>query len=150
VKPLCAALAATALLLAPGSLRAQAGTAPATPPDTATAAAPPKALLPDHADDRPQPVRRRSDVITPEEIRASHLLNAYELVAHLRPQWLRTRRLSVNTIGVRVYYNGFYVGGPEALRQYDAASLTVLRYVNSNDARRLYDASVGVIAVMGR
>lgn len=101
---------------------------------------------------RERRVRFRRGEITPEELRGRHETNAFELVQHLRPVWLRLRGAS--RFGaenpVMVYMDGMRLGGPESLRSIQASAVTRLRYLEPIEAQALYglDNTSGVILVI--
>ena len=76
------------------------------------------------------------NVITLPEVQAARTDNAYELVRTLHPMWLRKRGSnSVRYDGdIVVYLNEARIGGPEALRQIESASVTSIRYYDPGAA----------------
>ena len=84
---------------------------------------------------------QNSNVITAEEIAradASHAWNAYELIAELRPAFLRSRgatsvRDSVPT-RAEIYLDGVHFGGIDSLRTISAAILKRIEYLGAMDA----------------
>ena len=83
--------------------------------------------------------RTRSDRITHEEIVNSGASSAYDLVASLRPQWLRGRGL--RTLGeatgdetLKVYLDGAPLGPPDAMRQIPLGSVRSLRFLTAAEA----------------
>jgi hypothetical protein len=80
------------------------------------------------------------NVISLAEIQAVRTDNAYELVRTLRPIWLRKRGSnSVHYDGdIVVYLNETRIGGPEALRQVEAISITSIRYYDPGAANFRY------------
>jgi hypothetical protein len=84
--------------------------------------------------DGPDGARRRSvpsgDIITRQEITATSLVTAYEVVQRLHPQWLRSRGLGEPI----VYVNNSRRGDPEELRLIMAESIAEIVYFNGRDA----------------
>lgn len=82
------------------------------------------------------------DVILLEEIRQSSASNAYDLVAQVRPNWLRGRGTpSIRNRQVElpvVYLGDRPQGQPEILRTFAVHSLAELRYVNATTATTRY------------
>ena len=81
-------------------------------------------------------LRRASDRITAEEIRATNLSNALEVVRRLHPRWLQGRGPdSLSDPGtVVVYLDGVRMGGPEALSNISAISVTSMRFLDAGAA----------------
>jgi hypothetical protein len=79
----------------------------------------------------------RGTVITTEEVRsASGISNAFDLVQSLRPAWLRNMATDrVNATQVVVYLDDTRLGGPEALRQIAAGSVTSVQRLDSRAAQ---------------
>jgi len=140
---------AAALLLA-GSLFAQAQPRDTSATPTAAAASP---ADPTAAVSR---VRNRRDVITTEEIDATHVTSAYEVVQRLRPQWLHNRGGPYpdpdGSVEIQVYFNGQPVGGIDALKQYSIMQVGTMRWIDPIRARGTYGPGNGrgVITVTGR
>jgi hypothetical protein len=150
VKPLAPLyIAAAALLVAAAGASAQAQPAA----DTALTAANASPADPIAAVSR---LRRRGDVLTTEEIQASHMSNAFEVVSSLRPQWLHNRGGSHpdpdGSVEIQVFYNGQPMGNTEALKQYSVSTIATMRYIDPIRARATYGApnGRGVITVTGR
>jgi hypothetical protein len=142
-------IAAAALLAAAASASAQTQPAPDTIP-TAAAASP---ADPTAAVSR---VRRRGDLLTMEEIQATHASNAYEVVSRLRPQWLHNRGGSYpdpdGSVEVQVFFNGQPVGNVESLKQYSLNTIETIRFIDPIRARATYGPpnGRGVITVTSR
>jgi hypothetical protein len=140
--------AAAALALSAAGAAAQ--TQPADTVPTAVAASPADPIA---AVSR---VRTRRDVITQEEIDATHLSNAFDVVSRLRPQWLHNRGGPYpdpdGSVEVQVFFNGQPVGSVDALKGYSASQVGTLRYVDPIRARATYGPpnGRGVITVTGR
>jgi hypothetical protein len=78
-------------------------------------------------------------VITAEEVAGASVNNAYELIQHLRPMWLRSRggrsiRLETEIV---VYLNGSMIGGPETLRDVPIEAVRSVRALDAAEAGRL-------------
>lgn len=82
------------------------------------------------------------DVISQEEIQASSATNAYDLVAQVRPNWLRGRGTpSFRSRQVElpvVYLGGRRQGSLEILRSFAANAIVELRYINATTATTRY------------
>ncbi len=82
--------------------------------------------------------RRDRDVITFDEIARSELVDAYEVVQALRPEFLRTRgSASIRApepIEAVVYIDGVRAGPPDTLRRVTRAVLREIRYIDSREA----------------
>lgn len=143
-----------ALFLA-GAILLYPGCAPAPAPESAPSLQPPPqtgGAEPASAASRPRPA---SDLLGEAEIRQSQATNAYDVVARLRPGWLRNRGVGTDPDGsreVQVWFNGQPIGPTPALRRYDAAQVVSMRYVDGISARTTYGSGNGrgVIAVTGR
>lgn len=82
---------------------------------------------------------RNRNLITTEEITSLHVSTAYEVVAMLRPQYLRTRgSASINDptpIPAVVYLDGFKHGNtPDALKTIDRVVIREIEYLDSREA----------------
>ena len=77
-----------------------------------------------------------NDVLRREELEQRGFLNAYEAVAALRPQWLRTRGLDSfrNPTQVQVYVDQSRMGGIEALRMVRIDGVGFIRYYDGTNA----------------
>jgi hypothetical protein len=76
---------------------------------------------------------RDASLLTREEIATISVSNLYDAVDRLRPRWLQIR--SVMSLGgteaqIVVFLNTSYIGGPEALRQFDTNTVLRLRYMD--------------------
>ena len=82
-----------------------------------------------------------------EEIRGAQVATAYQLVARLRPEWLRGRgRVSVRdpTAGaVVVYLNGMRQGGARALDAIVAETVLEMEYLNGQEATTRFGTGHG-------
>jgi len=149
VKPIAPlGLAAAALLFAASGAAAQTPQA-----DTVLTAAGASPADPVAAVSR---VRGRRDVLTLEEIQATHLTNVFEVVSRLRPQWLHNRGGPYpdpdGSVEVQVFFNGQPVGNTEALKQYPTNTVATMRFVDPIRARATYGPpnGRGVITVTSR
>lgn len=104
----------------------------------------------------PVPHARRSlNTITWEEVRAERVSDAYEIVHHLRPSWLRTPRgaasLGLN-IDVAVFLNGVRLGSRDALHSIPINSIRTLRFYTAVEARQKFggETSSGAIEVLSQ
>jgi hypothetical protein len=97
--------------------------------------------------------RRSSNVITAEELAASSAKEALEAIELLRPQWLRTRGVaspaSLQALVPAVYLNNQRLPELGNLRNFPAANIEEIRYLNSQDATTLYGTgnAAGAIVV---
>lgn len=91
------------------------------------------------------------DVLTREMIIESRATNAYDVVATLRSNWLRTRGVdSFSTPGeVLVYYNDTRLGGVEMLRGISLNEIGYIQYFDGTEASARWglDHGHGVIYV---
>ena len=72
------------------------------------------------------------NVLTQEEIATIRVATAYDAVERLRPRWLQIRapRSITEQTEIVVFMNRSYLGGPEVLRQFAAANIVQLRYLD--------------------
>lgn len=84
--------------------------------------------------------RSSSDVITTEELRSMETYSAYDAIARLRPQWLRSRVPGVEPV---VFMDGSQLGGLEMLRTVQVSTLVEIRYRNGPDATTRYGTGFG-------
>jgi hypothetical protein len=66
--------------------------------------------------------------ITSGDLHRAQWANAYDLVAAIRPAWLRTRGSVAPGAGVQVLLDGIPVGGVATLRTMSLAAVTALDY----------------------
>lgn len=98
--------------------------------------------------------RRDSNVLTLEEIQATHHMDAHEIVRGLRPHWLRIRGpnsfYSENPI--MVYVDGHRMGGPEALSSIPKLNIREIRFYDAAAAQSRFglNNTNGAIAVRTR
>ena len=111
------------------------------------------------------------NVITAEEIQGSSASNAYDLVARLRPQYLRGHGTIVTggmtsrndagsaqqgqlsgTVQVAVYLDDTLLGTPDALKQVEISAIQEIRYYSAADATTKWGTgnSAGAIQVIMR
>lgn len=92
-----------------------------------------------------------ADVITSEQIRAGHFLNAYDAVAALHPNWLTTRGTDSfnNPSQVQVYHDVTRLGTVETLRTIATPDIVYIRHYDGISAQQRYGVghSAGVILV---
>lgn len=79
------------------------------------------------------------NTISAAEVEAAHVSNAYELVEHLRPLWLRSRggrstRLETEIV---VYLNRSMLGGIDTLRDIPIETIRSVRVLDAAEAGRL-------------
>ncbi len=101
------------------------------------------------------PTRYDRSRISPDEIadaRARNLSNVHELVAALRPQWLRQAgSLSGGSSGqVVVYLDNVRQGGIEALRAFTLPAVQSVRWLSPSEAGGMFGLNVngGVIQIL--
>jgi len=86
-------------------------------------------------------------VLLEDEIRAAQVATAYQIVARLRPEWLRGRgRVSVRdpTAGaVVVYLKGMRQGGARALDAIVAETVLEMEYLNGQEATTRFGTGHG-------
>jgi len=143
--------AALALVLGASGARAQA-----TPADSARPVAAAAADSAHGASAR-RP-RRSGSEISVEEIADAHLSDTYDLVARLRPAWLRSggnRDFSADNGDaqeVQVFRNGQQLGGKETLRDVDPADIGSLRFLSPVAAKAQFGprAARGAIVIVDK
>ena len=93
------------------------------------------------------------NLITEDEIAATPSSNAYEVVAKLRPNFLKTRgRTTINAVAndrAVVFLDGQYYGNLNTLRNLLATQIREIRYIGGTDAVTQYGMQYGggVIAI---
>jgi hypothetical protein len=94
--------------------------------------------------------RRRSNLITAEELSELSVSNAYEAVRRLRPAWLQARGRS----GLPVVYrnNARWGGDPRSLESIRINVINEMRFLSASDATTRYGTGFtgGVILVATR
>lgn len=104
-------------------------------------------------------ISRQQNVLTREEIRGTHRSNVYDVVAMLRPTWLRNRgQISIGDPEagqVVVYLNSVQAGGADYLRQVPSSEVVSLEYLNETQASARFGLKQSggpaiVIHTMGR
>jgi hypothetical protein len=93
---------------------------------------------------------RSPNLISAQEIAQTNASNAYELVARLRPQWLRTSGVAsigagARTGGVVAYVDNVRLNRFDELRGVSAESVASIRYLNAEQAAAL-DTRGGAVA----
>lgn len=90
----------------------------------------------------PAQTRRRSDVITQEEIEKATANNAYDLLRQLRPAWFRTRGVvstrDVTAGGLAFYVDGIRLSSMEELESLAPDRIKEARYLKAIDATTKY------------
>ena len=98
--------------------------------------------------------RHNPDVITAEEIAATNVATAFEVVERLRPQFLRTRGPSSALLETRitVFQDNMNLGGIDMLRQIRAADVQEIRYLSASDATTRFGSGhpAGAIVVTSK
>ena len=88
-----------------------------------------------------------SDVITAEEVAATHESNAYDAINQLKPLWLKSHgQTSVNTGSspyASVFVDNQYFGDLASLRQIIAPQIKQIRYLNGPNAVTRYGMQYG-------
>lgn len=80
----------------------------------------------------------RRDVLFAPEIVQSRVLDTYQAVSQLRPEFLKMREpylRSSRANNLRVYLDEIDIGGVDALRTIPIDQVTAIRYVNPDDAQ---------------
>jgi hypothetical protein len=93
---------------------------------------------------------RSPNLITAQEIAQTTASNAYELVARLRPQWMRTSGVAsigagARSAGVVAYVDNIRLSRFDELRGVSAESVTSIRYLSAEQAAAL-DTRGGPVA----
>ena len=109
------------------------------------------------------PAKQNQNVITTEEIAQVTASNAYDLIQHLRPNYLRTRGAvrgapasdgtnHLEPVDLVVYLNDSRLGGSEQLRQITSSDIREIRYYSSSEATTKWGTghSAGAIQVLTR
>src|SRR5919205_3482229 len=85
------------------------------------------------------------NVITQDEITAQNGVNAYDVISHLRPQYLKTRgRTSIQTPPsvaseyAAVFLDGQFFGDLTSLRNIPSINVLEIRYLPANEAVTRY------------
>lgn len=78
----------------------------------------------------------RWDILTLDEILGVEANHLYDVIARLRPRWLEgTGPEGVNEeVGLAVFRDEVYVGGPQALREMSTELVLEVRYLNETRA----------------
>ena len=92
------------------------------------------------------------DVITAAEIVAAQVVDVYQAVAHLRPEFLRRRAVPPVTAysapTVMVFLDDLPLGDVEALRQIPLERVRLIRYLHPNEVSLRYGGSQGIGAIL--
>jgi hypothetical protein len=98
--------------------------------------------------------RPNSRLITSDQIRANHAMDAFELVRSVRPSWLQRRgQQSLYVDGdVVVYLDNVRIGGPEALRTVQLGSVERIEFLDAASATQRWGTghAHGAIRVVQR
>ena len=99
-------------------------------------------------------LRRQANHITAEEILAANVdvLNAYEVVARLRPHWLSSQGPSSlvreGTEAAMVYLDGQQYGDINSLRGFRGDDIGGIRFYNSSEAAARFGMRAGTSGVI--
>jgi len=106
---------------------------------------------------------KNQNVITSEEVAQTSATNAYELIQHLRPNYLRTRGAvhgspsadgtnHLEAVDIVVYLNETKFGGTEQLRQIAFSDIREVHYYSASEATTKWGTghSAGAIQVLTR
>lgn len=93
-----------------------------------------------------------SNVLLAPEIVQARVIDTYQAVSQLRPQFLKIRDPLVPSFGrkgLRVYLDDVELGGVDALRTIPIDQVTAIRYLSASDAQLRWgnDLPSGVILV---
>jgi hypothetical protein len=93
------------------------------------------------------PTGRNQNVITEDEITASHESNVYDLIRSLRPMYLKSRgRSSINGSGsdyASVFMDGQLYGDISTLRNLVPSQIHEIRYYSATDAMTRFGMQAG-------
>jgi len=78
--------------------------------------------------------RSNPDVITAEQIAATHVQNAYDAVSQIRPRFLATQGGTTLSHAVRVIVDDVPRGGVSVLRSINASDIVEIRHLSAADA----------------
>src|SRR5688572_31098407 len=101
-----------------------------------------------------QAVPRKADLLTAQEISLAHadVMNAYDAIARLRPNWLVSRGASTfgsgNTEFAIVFVDGQQHGGLETLRRIPAWHAKEFRYYDVTQAGATFGIQGGMAGVI--
>jgi len=101
---------------------------------------------------RSGPAPSNNDILFASEIVRAQVLDTYQAVSQLRPQFLKIRDPLVPSFGrkgLRVYLDDVELGGVDALRTIPIDQVTAIRYLSASDAQLRWgnDLPSGVILV---
>jgi len=93
-----------------------------------------------------------SDVLLAPEIVNARVMDTYQAVSQLRPQFMKVRAPLVSSFGrkgLRVYLDDVELGDVEALRMIPIDQVTAIRYLNASEAQLRWGSDLpnGVILV---
>ena len=91
------------------------------------------------------------NLITANDIRDGHFVNAYDAVEALRPNWLTPRGTDsfAKPSQIEVYYDATHLGTVETLRTIVAANIVYIRWYDGTQAQQRFGIghSAGVIQI---
>jgi hypothetical protein len=92
------------------------------------------------------------DILLAPEIVQARVIDTYQAVSQLRPQFLKVREPLIPILGrkgLRVYLDDVELGGVDALRMIPIDQVTAIRYLSASDAQLRWgnDLPSGVILV---
>jgi hypothetical protein len=104
---------------------------------------------------KPAKIKRQTNVISEEEIRAiqTEAADAYAVVSRLRPQFLRLRGTNQSVgnaelLEIKVVVDNAGRGGLDALRQIPVTTIKEIRYLNGTDASIQFGTNFGAGAIL--
>jgi len=96
--------------------------------------------------------RRNPNVLTADEIVATHESNLYQVVARLRSRWLRDRpgdeHDDAGPVTIQVYRNGSLLGDVDALRQIAPTDIATVEWMGPMAARVKFGPRAGHGAIL--
>ena len=100
------------------------------------------------------PAEASRNLLTREEMLQAGYPDAFATVQSLRPQWLQRRGPTSlrGTETIKVYLDGFLLGGPDNLKQIMIRSIATIRYMDGLEASERWglDHGAGAIVVSTR
>ncbi|MFL5582119.1 MAG: hypothetical protein ACJ8AO_17270 [Gemmatimonadaceae bacterium] len=86
-------------------------------------------------------------VLTGDEMREARVVNAFEAVERLRPEFMRARgavpRSPFAQTKPGVFHNGVYLGGLEMLRSFSPLEVVAIRRLSASETTILYGSRYG-------
>jgi hypothetical protein len=135
------------------ALIACAGCGPKAPPASSPTPAASRSAAPAASNRAPRP---RADLVTAEQARATHETNAYNVIEHLHPIWLRKRSVAsldpYVATDIKVIYNEREMGGLETLRDIRVETIISIQFFDSVMARSRWGVGyeMGAIVITGQ